>query len=436
MTSEGGRQGVRPPKQARSRRTLEKIQATARSLFSERDVRDVSLREIADTAEVSLSSLFARFASKDALLDHLHERHCEARLDDVTEIIASLEQRTDSPRELVREALHALVRSALVRGGLERSLIGAAAQIETISRREQRFQKERLVLLHGFVLRLFRSFEFSASEIEIESLIRLVLAAAPELIRTLEPEITDLDPMIEDWSELILRALGLSDDVFRPEVDAQQILPQAYSPPSGEAGQEEAEAILGAAELVFEGRGLSEILTKEFADAAGVTESTILHQFGDTRGLLHASFDRLAYLSLALVDVLAAPGRWEGKDLRSLVDETIRQYLAGWRRWGGLVRTVRLEERHDAALFERHLQFDKAAIGAVRRVALQVDDTLEERGFAPETFSRAVSTLAAGLRTAVERPYLFELEEDEVSERLHNELAELAMRYLSGPAPS
>jgi AcrR family transcriptional regulator len=421
---------MRPPKQERSRRTLERILAAARSLLSEHEARDVSLREIADTAEVSLSSLFARFKSKDALLDHLHEELCEARLRDADEVVTRLELADASADETVRIALRALVRSALARGGMERALIGAAAQVESISRREQRFQKRRLALLHAFVVRRLGAGDRAVSDGEVESLIRLVLAAAPELIRTAEPDEPEVDELVERWAELVLRALGLSDDaVARQEVVAG-LLPAAYDPPV--AGDERAvfDRILDGAEQVFDGRGLAGIPSDEFAKACGLPEETIWKHFGDSRALLHASVDRLLREAMARAETLAVWGRWRERDFEALTRETILEYLKGWKRWGGLIRTVRLEERHDAVLLERHAEIDRGVGNIVRRVALRLEPSLAARGLGDEAFSRTMATIAAALRTAVDRPAIFDLASDAAPEELTDELTELAMRYL------
>ncbi|MDX1394879.1 MAG: helix-turn-helix domain-containing protein [Gemmatimonadota bacterium] len=66
-------------KQARSRATEEAILEAAESLLAGRSFDDLSITTIADEAGVSVGGFYARFASKDALLDALHRRYQERR---------------------------------------------------------------------------------------------------------------------------------------------------------------------------------------------------------------------------------------------------------------------------------------------------------------------------------------------------------------------
>lgn len=63
------------PKQARSRRTLNKLLETAEALIAEQGSADVAVAEIARRAESSVGGFYARFPDKDALLLALFERY-------------------------------------------------------------------------------------------------------------------------------------------------------------------------------------------------------------------------------------------------------------------------------------------------------------------------------------------------------------------------
>ena len=159
---------VRPPKQERSRRTLRRILDASRALLTERDPRDVSLREIADRAEVSMSSLFARFPSKDALLDHLHAELCEHRLAEVQQSVAALEESDRSLEEIAYDGICFLLDRVEKRGGLERAFQQVALAHDQIRQREASFRRRRLGVLRGFVE---RSVERPVSGEQIESVV-------------------------------------------------------------------------------------------------------------------------------------------------------------------------------------------------------------------------------------------------------------------------
>jgi AcrR family transcriptional regulator len=68
---------VRPPRQARSQQTLDRILDAAESLVQEKGFDDVPIAEIVRRAESSVGSFYSRFPDKDALLHALYERFIE-----------------------------------------------------------------------------------------------------------------------------------------------------------------------------------------------------------------------------------------------------------------------------------------------------------------------------------------------------------------------
>ncbi len=82
---------IDPGRQKRSRETFETITETALSLLDGRDWDTISVAEICDAAEVSPSSFYARFADKDALFAHLHDRWLQDRRDVVERAAADID---------------------------------------------------------------------------------------------------------------------------------------------------------------------------------------------------------------------------------------------------------------------------------------------------------------------------------------------------------
>jgi len=66
--------GLRPPRQARSRRTLERLVQAALELMGEKGVGGTSVQEIVDRAGSSVGSFYARFQGKQDLVDYLRVR--------------------------------------------------------------------------------------------------------------------------------------------------------------------------------------------------------------------------------------------------------------------------------------------------------------------------------------------------------------------------
>lgn len=66
--------GLKPPRQDRSRRTLERIEQAALELIGERGVEATSVQDIVQRARSSVGSFYARFPGKEDLLVHLEAR--------------------------------------------------------------------------------------------------------------------------------------------------------------------------------------------------------------------------------------------------------------------------------------------------------------------------------------------------------------------------
>lgn len=68
---------VKPPQQARSQKTLERILEAAEALIIEKGVEATTVTEIARAAKSSVGAFYARFTDKEALLRTLIERFTE-----------------------------------------------------------------------------------------------------------------------------------------------------------------------------------------------------------------------------------------------------------------------------------------------------------------------------------------------------------------------
>lgn len=71
---------VRPPRQARSQETLDRILDTAEALVAEKGFEDTSVAEVARRAGSSVGAFYARFSDKEGLLYALYERYLEQAL--------------------------------------------------------------------------------------------------------------------------------------------------------------------------------------------------------------------------------------------------------------------------------------------------------------------------------------------------------------------
>ena len=68
---------IRPPRQARTQESLERLLDVAELLLRDKTFDDIHVRELALRAETSVAAFYRRFKDKDGLLHALHERRCE-----------------------------------------------------------------------------------------------------------------------------------------------------------------------------------------------------------------------------------------------------------------------------------------------------------------------------------------------------------------------
>src|SRR3954464_12195673 len=64
----------RPPRQARSQMTLDRILDAAERVLDEKSFTEATVAEIMERAGVTVGAFYRRFPDKDALLHHLDER--------------------------------------------------------------------------------------------------------------------------------------------------------------------------------------------------------------------------------------------------------------------------------------------------------------------------------------------------------------------------
>lgn len=194
---------VRPPKQARSQQTLEKILDAAQALAAEKGFEDAPVAEIVRRAGSSVGAFYARFRDKDALLHALYDRYLE-------QAMATTDAALDPDRwegATIPEVLSAVVRFLV------------------------EIFREQGGLIRAFVVRNHTDPEFAAREARLshyvsERLGRLLLARAHE-IRHPDPRraaafgLTQVFSTLESamlFGELRSGDLALSDDELAAEL--------------------------------------------------------------------------------------------------------------------------------------------------------------------------------------------------------------------------
>lgn len=131
-------QWVKPPRQERSHRTLERIIDAAEALILERGLDNITIKDIARRAESSVGAFYARFADKEALLRTVFDRFCEQAEATIDTALAPDKWAGAAFEELVRTGLAFLIRVFRERGKLISAFSVRAAADPTISSVGQR----------------------------------------------------------------------------------------------------------------------------------------------------------------------------------------------------------------------------------------------------------------------------------------------------------
>src|SRR5687768_6072455 len=100
---------VRPPRQERSQKTLERILDAAELLFGKKGYERTSVAEICAAAGSSVGAFYARFPDKQALLHQMHERFCEQAIATAEAVLEPSRWRGVATTEFLRASLGFLV---------------------------------------------------------------------------------------------------------------------------------------------------------------------------------------------------------------------------------------------------------------------------------------------------------------------------------------
>lgn len=115
--------GLRPPKQDRSRETLERILGATEELLGAKEFADISIGEIVEQAGSSVGAFYKRFENKEALLPHLMERILRNQNRAIHEHILDRDWTGKGLRERLGTLLTTSLMAGRQNGGLLRAIV-------------------------------------------------------------------------------------------------------------------------------------------------------------------------------------------------------------------------------------------------------------------------------------------------------------------------
>ena len=126
---------VRPPLQARTRRTLGRVLDAAEKLVAEKGFADSGIAEIARVAGTSVGGFYRRFHDKQGLLQALHARFCEEARVTADAALDPSRWSGASTDEVVRQVTAFIIAIHRERAGSFRAFMLAALSDETVRQR-------------------------------------------------------------------------------------------------------------------------------------------------------------------------------------------------------------------------------------------------------------------------------------------------------------
>ena len=113
---------LNPPKQSRSRKTLERIVQAALEILGEQGHKALTVQTVVDRADSSVGSFYARFSGKEDLLDYLGERLWDEALERWDSAIRSRNWSEIDLQEIAESSVSLLVEMGVSRAVYLRAL--------------------------------------------------------------------------------------------------------------------------------------------------------------------------------------------------------------------------------------------------------------------------------------------------------------------------
>jgi AcrR family transcriptional regulator len=145
-------QWVRPPRQARSQDTLDRILDAAEALVAEKGFEDTPVAEVVRRADSSVGAFYARFHDKQGLLHALYERYYEEAVATADDALAPERWQGASLGELIDSVVRFLVAIFRERQGLMRAFVVRNHTHPEFQARQQRLSHHVIARLSALVL--------------------------------------------------------------------------------------------------------------------------------------------------------------------------------------------------------------------------------------------------------------------------------------------
>jgi len=209
---------LHPPKQARSRRTLNRIIAAALKLIREEGPEGTTVQAIVERAGSSVGSFYARFDGKDDLFRYLEERVWTDARERWDEALAARAWEELSLEEAVEGVVRLLLEISRTDAGVRLALAGRPGAPE-VEEAAQNFKRHVRMGIREVLLSRAAQLDHPDPATAVDLAFRLIVGAAPELERARregQPPALSEEELVAQLRLLLLAYLG-AGGVARPE---------------------------------------------------------------------------------------------------------------------------------------------------------------------------------------------------------------------------
>jgi AcrR family transcriptional regulator len=197
---------IRPPRQARTQESLERILDVAELLLRDKNFDDIHVRELALRADSSVAAFYRRFKDKDGLLHALHERRCDEAFATADDALAPARWEGASIADILLTIFPFLIEVMRPNESLYRAIYQRAISDDLM--RERAIKLDRYVMSGLFDLLISRRDEIHHPNPEAAVSFALTQAVAL-LIQQYTVGIRDIGP-VPMSDEIIARELATS----------------------------------------------------------------------------------------------------------------------------------------------------------------------------------------------------------------------------------
>ena len=190
---------LNPPKQGRSRRTLERIVAASLELLATEGPAGLTVHKVVEKADSSVGSFYARFRGKEDLLDYLGERVWTEALERWDQALVSRDWGALELSDVVAGSVGLLIDAQRSRSAYHRALDRVGG------RRSDAYDTFRAQLLSGLgdiLLEHQSEIRHSDPQIAVRLGLRAVLGVVDSEFRAVEDRL-DRETLIEECRSLL-----------------------------------------------------------------------------------------------------------------------------------------------------------------------------------------------------------------------------------------